>query len=314
MFEQHAPAKPESESAISSASHTLAEAFTTRTLTGNSAMSHLTGSVGNDVLDGRGGAATMTGAAGDDVYMVDNAKDKVIELAGHGNDTVQSTITYALAANVENLILTGTAQINGTGNNLDNHLTGNSAANHLTGGGGNDYIDGGGGNDTMAGGRGNDTYVYSNLGDSIIERVGEGVDTVIAYVNYSLGNNLENLILSDAGEATVASGNALGNHITGNNLANTIDGLGGNDTLTGGGGDDIFRFETHSGKDVITDFGFNGDHDTIDTSAYIRAGIKATVVDHGNDAVISFSSGDSITLLGVHAHDLVATATGYAHI
>jgi hypothetical protein len=77
---------------------------------------------------------------------------------------------------------------------------------------------------------------------------------------------------------------------------------------------DIFRFDLHSGKDVITDFGANGDHDTINTVAYMRAGVKTTVTDHGNDAVISFSTGDSITLLGVHAHDLVATATGYSHV
>ncbi len=230
-------------------------------------------------------------------------------------DSVTSSTSFTLAATSHNLTLTGSAAINGTGNDLGDHLTGNSGNNILTGGSGNDYIDGGGNRDTMIGGKGDDTYVYANSGDTIIEKAGQGNDTVVAYINYTLGDNLENLVLSSTtGAATVAYGNALDNHITGNNLANTIDGYGGNDTLTGGGGADIFRFELHSGKDVITDFGANGDHDTINTVAYMRAGAKATVTDHGNDAVITFSSGDSITLLGVHAHDLVATATGYSHV
>jgi Ca2+-binding RTX toxin-like protein len=330
MTEQSA-STTESDSVTSSTSYTLGAASHSLTLTGtapiygvgndlgdqitgNSAANHLTGGAGNDLLNGGGGADTMAGGAGDDLYIVDNAKDVVIEHPGEGNDTIQSSVTYTLPANVENLILTGSGRINGTGNDLGDHLIGNSGANVLTGGSGNDYIDGGGNSDTMIGGKGDDTYVYVNSGDSIIEKAGQGNDTVVAYINYTLGNNLENLILSPDGNATIAYGNALDNHITGNNLANTIDGYGGNDTLTGGGGADIFRFEVHSGKDVITDFGANGDHDTINTVAYMRAGVKATVADHGNDAVISFSTGDSITLLGVHAHDLVATATGYSHV
>jgi Ca2+-binding RTX toxin-like protein len=333
MTEQQTPSTvAEPDSVTSDVSYTLASTSHSLTLTGsaaidgigndlgnqiigNAASNHLTGGAGNDVLDGRGGADVLTGGAGDDLYVVDNAKDVVVEGVGQGNDTITSSVTYVLPANVENLILTGSARINGTGNDLDDHLIGNSGANVLTGGGGNDYIDGGGNSDTLIGGKGDDTYVYSNSKVSIIERAGEGNDTVIAYINYSLGDNLENLVLSNTtGHAVVAYGNSLDNHITGNDLANTIDGYGGNDTLTGGGGADLFRFEVHSGKDIITDFGANGDHDTINTVSYMRSGARATVTDHGSDVVISFSTGDSITLLGVHAHDLIATATGYSHV
>jgi len=78
----------------------------------------------------------MLGGAGDDIYGVDAAGDVVTEQAGEGSDLVQSSVTYTLGANVENLTLTGTGAINATGNALDNMLTGNSSANVLSGGAG----------------------------------------------------------------------------------------------------------------------------------------------------------------------------------
>ena len=85
--------------------------------------------------------------AGDDTYIVDNAGDKVIELPGEGTDLVKASVSYTLSDNVENLLLTGNTDINGTGNALANSLTGND---------GNNVLDGDAGADTMAGGAGDD--------------------------------------------------------------------------------------------------------------------------------------------------------------
>jgi Ca2+-binding RTX toxin-like protein len=132
----------------------------------------LYGDSGNDTLDGGTEADIMFGGAGDDTYIVDNTYDIVGELCYEGIDTVQSSITYTLGYHVENLTLTGTAAINGTGNALDNVLIGNSGENTLTGGAGNDMLDGGAGNDSLIGGTGNDIYAFMR---------GYGQDTITDY-------------------------------------------------------------------------------------------------------------------------------------
>ncbi len=129
------------------------------TLYGDAGADTLNGGAHNDALDGGTGADAMTGGTGHDTYVVDDAGDTVTEDAGvgTGTDTVQASISYTLGANVENLTLTGSADLNGTGNGLANTLTGNSGANVLSGGGGGDILNGLAGADTLNGEAGNDT-------------------------------------------------------------------------------------------------------------------------------------------------------------
>jgi trimeric autotransporter adhesin len=209
-------------------------------LMGNSAANNLNAGAGNDTLDGGAGADTMLGGAGDDTYVVDSLADVVTENANEGTDTVRSSVAWTLGANLENLTLTGTAALNGTGNTLNNVLTGNSAANTL---------DGGAGADTMLGGAGDDTYLVDSLADVVTENANEGTDTVRSSVAWTLGANLENLTLTGTA-ALNGTGNALNNVLTGNAGANVLDGGAGNDTFLdgsgndtarGGDGDDVFR-------------------------------------------------------------------------
>jgi Ca2+-binding RTX toxin-like protein len=260
----------------------------------------------------------------------------VLELSNEGSDTVLSTISYHLGANLERLDLKGTENLSGVGNELANTIKGNSGNNFLSGGDGNDGIDGGDGNDTILGGNGddflvgglgvdtvsyddalsgvkvnlsitansqdtggsgkdklggfeniigsdfndqltgdkgdnvlnggtgadtlkggagNDTYVVDNLGDTVTENSGEGIDTVKASVSFTLGANIENLSLVGAG-AINGTGNDLDNKIDGNGAGNTINGKAGHDSLFGRAGADTFAFDNADvgSSDSVHDF------------------------------------------------------------
>ncbi|MBC1269455.1 putative Ig domain-containing protein, partial [Trichormus variabilis FSR] len=245
------------------------------TLNGESGNDTLNGGTGNDSLDGGAGDDVMLGGAGDDTYYTDSSNDQIIEVFNEGTDTVRSAISWTLGYNLENLILTGSNAINGTGNALKNSITGNTANNTLSGGdnddtlngdagndilngdAGNDSLDGGVGNDVMIGGAGNDTYYTDSINDQIIEATNAGTDTVRSAISWTLSNNLENLILTGS-NAINGTGNALVNNMTGNSANNSLSGGDNNDTLNGGDGDDILN--GGNGNDTL--IGGNG-NDTL---------------------------------------------------
>jgi Ca2+-binding RTX toxin-like protein len=198
------------------------------TLNGGAGADLLSGGDGNDYLNGGAGADLLGGGKGNDTYVVDNVGDVILEFLNQGIDTVESSITWTLKANLENLTLQGTTAINGTGNNLNNIITGNT---------GNNVLNGGAGADTMIGGAGNDSYYVDNTADSITENLNEGTDIVFSSVTYTLSTNVENLTLQGT-TAINGTGNDLNNSITGNTVANILIGGLGNDTLRGNAGAD----------------------------------------------------------------------------
>ena len=215
-------------------------------LFGGAGNDKLFGGAGSDTLDGGTGHDVLNGGNGNDRFIVDDALDQVVEAAGQGVDLVTSRVTFTLAANVENLILSGAKAINGTGNALSNAITGNAADN---------ILDGGAGADTLIGGDGNDTYVVDNAGDTVADT--SGFETVQSSVNFVISAGLENLTLTGA-SAVNGTGNSGNNVISGNSADNVLDGGLGNDTLSGGAGNDILiggagddTFLTGVGADTV---------------------------------------------------------------
>ena len=136
---------------------------------------------GNDWLEGGAGTDTMAGGFGNDVYVVDNSGDLILEAVNAGHDSVRSSVDYALGANLEDLVLVGSAAVNATGNSGQNTLRGNAAANRLDGGAGADMLVGGAGGDTYLFGRGYGADIISDYdlaADSIdVAAFGEGIGT-----------------------------------------------------------------------------------------------------------------------------------------
>ena len=244
-------------------------------LTGGTGYFSMDGGAGNDVLragnegsnlDGGTGNDTLYGGLGSDNFYIDSLGDDIINVASGGYDWVYSSVNFTLDAGLSELSLLGKAK-SGTGNGANNEISGNTAANILNGLGGDDTLSGYGGNDTLLGGAGNDElfgdagndsmvggagvdfYVVDSTGDIVVEDFenhngmsvgfspGDWVSSKIN--NYTLTNNVENLMLSE-GEGRNGSGNNLNNYILGNDFDNFLDGREGADTLVGGYGDDTY--------------------------------------------------------------------------
>ncbi len=257
--------------AISGTGNTLANR-----LIGNANNNILSAGAGNDYIDGGSGADSMTGGTGDDTYVVDNAGDSVTENAGEGNDSVLASVTYALASNVENLSLTGTANINGTGNELANTLSGNSGNNVLSGGAGNDSLDGGGGDDLLNGDAGDDK-LEGRSGFDVL-RGGDGNDA-----------------LHQASGIAVLSGGVGTDSLINDAPAAFLVGEKGNDTVVANGSASVIAFNKGDGQDLVSL------RSTGNATLSLGGGTAyqdLTLRQSGQDLVFELGNGDSMTLQG----------------
>jgi hypothetical protein len=247
-------------------------------LDGGADSDQLDGGAGNDTLIGGTGVDALIGGDGNDTYLVDNSRDAITEGAGKlsGTDSVQSSVDYVLADNLENLQLTGLRNLKGVGNDGKNVITGNDGDNFLDGkngfdtlkgGAGDDTLLGGGGVDQLVGGDGSDTYQVSSNEDQIVETARDGdQDVVESSVSYELGANLEVLTLTGSGNID-GTGNELDNTVEGNSGANNLQGAEGDDTLTGDGGNDTLdggagddRIDGGTGADQVVYLGNEDDY------------------------------------------------------
>ncbi len=301
-------------------------------LTGNAADNQLFGLDGNDTLigylgfdslDGGSGSDFLKGGVGNDFYVVDDPNDLVSENADEGQDRVDSTVSFSLAVNVEDLSLLGDNALDGTGNQADNILNGNVADNRLyghggndtlTGDAGNDLLDGGYGIDFLFGGGGDDHYYVDDSVDQVLEAADDGIDTVSSTVSFVLGAHLENLELL---EGQYASGNELANQIIGNAQSNGLDGQGGFDTLIGGAGDDSYAVDQadviviefpDEGYDIVTT---SVDYTLADQVESLQLTGTATLTGTGNtlDNSLFGNPGDNL-LIGLTGNDQIDGAEG----
>jgi Ca2+-binding RTX toxin-like protein len=288
--------------------------------TGNALTNSISAVGGDNRLDGGAGADSMAGGAGNDTYIVDNAGDAVGELADEGTDLVLASVSYGLAANVENLGLTGTAAIDGSGNALANVLTGNAAANVLDGRGGDDVVRGAAGDDRLIysggfdrfdGGSGVDTADFGALDSALWVALASGAYTTdgpsvtaggwralatLTGIENITGSRFDDYLAGDEG-ANVLRGGAGGDG---------MDAGGGNDVLEGGAGDD--RLAGDAGLDVARYSGARSAY-TIskEGAAYRVSGIEGTDTLTGIERV-RFADGE--VKLGGPAVDVDGDRTG----
>ena len=201
----------------------------------------------------------MYGGAGNDAYFLDNIGDSVFENANEGSDTVYATADYRLGANVEYLVLQGSADLQGYGNALSNAIYGT---------GGDNLLDGDAGADSMYGGAGNDAYFLDNIGDLGVRERQRGQRHGLRDRQLSAGGECG--ILGAARQRRLQGyGNALSNAIYGTGADNLLDGDAGADSMYGGAGNDAYFLDNIG--DVVVENANEGS-DTVYATANYRLG------------------------------------------
>ncbi len=236
----------------------------------------LTGAEADDILYGFSGSQTMVGRAGDDTYHVDDQFDVVIEFQNEGADLIETSVSYIISENVENLTLTGSKPISAIGNRMANIIKGNIAANTL---------DGLSGNDKLLGSKGRD-LLYGRNGDDLLKG-GAGRDRLKGGVGHDIlsGGHGPDRLFGGSGDDVLSGGH-------------------GRNRLKGGHGRDLFRISAHSGHDTIIDFSSGEDQMILQSSSaditIVNRHDHAEIFDKGQLRVLVYGQFDDLQINGSH--------------
>jgi hypothetical protein len=272
---------------------TIANGVTIENATSGAGADVLIGNAAVNVLDGGAGIDSITGGAGGD-FMFVTAGDSIVEAAGGGYDNVMARESYTLNAGAHAEVLStdnhaGTAQINLTGNALNNILVGNAGVN---------VLDGGGGTDRLAG-LGGDDFLYVDSADDVVDEAASGgFDNVLARESYTLNAGAEVEVISTDNHGGTAAINLIGNEygqvVVGNAGSNWIDGGAGADRLAGLGGDDFIFVDSNS--DFVDEVAGGGYDNVIARASYtLTAGASIEVMstdNHGGTAAIDLTGNE----------------------
>jgi Ca2+-binding RTX toxin-like protein len=228
-----------SDTIESSVTYTLPTNVNSLLLTGTAAVKGTANSA-SDTLTSNSGVDTLVGGTGNDTFIVGNASDVVQDASTTASNTLEASVSYALPSDVNNLVLTGTAALTGTGNSANDLLTANSGAATLVAGSGTDTLVSGPGVDSLVGGTGTDIFEVNNASD-VVNVSAVGNDSIQSSVNYTLPTNVQFLMLTGTGALTG----------TGGSQTSLIVGNSGNDTLNGGGGIAVLEGGKTAGQDVL---------------------------------------------------------------
>jgi len=266
---------------------------------GNAGHSTLVGGAGNDTLVAGTGGATLIGGAGDDVFVIHSSGD-VISGPREGDDLVLSAVSYVLSESVNQLTLTGSADLFAIGNGGSSVIRAND---------GNDTLIAGRGDTSLIGGAGSDTFVVNKTSDVVEDHFASGNNVIRSSASFSLVDNVNTLQLVGSGNL-VGTGNAADHTIVANSGNDTLIAGSGNATLIGGAGSDTFIVNKQT--DVVRDEYATGNNVIQSSVSYTLVENIGTLQLIGNDDLVGTGSSADHLIIANSGNDTLVAGSGNA--
>ena len=269
--------------------------------TGNATADTIVGNFGNDTLTAGAGAALLEGGMGADLFIVNSINDVVVQ-GNYGQkgtaDTIQSSIGYTLPGTVDNLVLTGTADLKAIGNQNADVIVGNSGKDTLVAGQGDDTLISGSGVTLLQGGPGNDTYVVNNALDTVTTSAADSYNVLMSSVTYVMPANISELVLTGS-DSIKGTSNGLDVSMTAGDGADTLVATTGQDTLAAGnglvtmvGGTGNDTFVVNNSADVVTDSTTGKNNVVLASASFVLPANVETLTLTGSGDISATGNGD----------------------